>query len=162
MAVYAGVKDGQPSRDVVPVTHRVRRIRAIPCAVVEDRLYLHGRLRGRTTTGAARRVTSTDGTWTAGVDGARAGIYMPAHPRLGQSGGQESYPGHAEDQFKVIGLFRAATGAAADNALLTGEWTPPLEPRMLDHKLYVRGIVVLEHTERGADEHAELVALSHS
>src|SRR5207237_5936318 len=37
---YAGVKDGQPSRDVVTVTHRVRSIGGVPCAVVRDRLYL--------------------------------------------------------------------------------------------------------------------------
>lgn len=32
-------------------------------------------------------------------------------------------------------------------------------PGTLDHKLYVRGIgTVLEHTDRGGDEHSELVA----
>jgi len=178
--VYAGVKDGQPSRDVVTVTHRVRSIAGVPCVVVRDRLYLRGRLRERTTdwysqdsrgnvwyfgeqtaeVDAHGRVTSTEGTWTAGVDGARPGIYMPAQPRVGETGRQELYRGHAEDHFKVLGLFRTVTGAGRRSALLTQEWTP-LEPGTLDHKLYVRGVgTVLEHTERGGDEHAELVAIT--
>jgi len=173
--VYVGVKDNAPSRDVLIVTHRIRSISGVPCVVVEDRLYLRGRLHERTTDWYSQdsrgnvwyfgertaeldthgRVTSTAGTWTAGVDGARPGIYMPAHPHLGQSGRQEFYKGRAEDHFQVIAVF-----GAGGNAVLTKEWTP-LEPGSLDHKLYVRGIgTVLEHTERGGSEHAELVALT--
>src|SRR5437016_2145240 len=47
--VYRGVKDGRRSRDVVSVTHRTKTIDGAPCAVVEDRLYLGGRLEERTT-----------------------------------------------------------------------------------------------------------------
>src|SRR5436190_15425544 len=32
-------------------------------------------------------------SWRSGVNGARAGIYMPANPRRGQSGRQEFYRG---------------------------------------------------------------------
>jgi len=177
---YVGVKDGLPSRDIVTVSRAVRVINGVPCAVVHDRLYLRGRLRERTTDWYSQdsrgnvwyfgentaeldtrgRVTSTEGTWTAGVAGAEPGIYMPAHPRVGESNRQEFYKGHAEDQFKVIGLFGTVTGLHGKNALLTEEWTP-LEPGTLDHKLYVRGIgTVLEHTERGGSEHAELVAIT--
>jgi hypothetical protein len=178
--VYAGTKDRQPSRDIVTVTRRVRWITGVPCAVVEDRLYLRGRLRERTTDWYSQdssgnvwyfgentaeldthgHVTSTEGTWTAGRDGAQPGIYMPAHPRLGQTGRQEYYKGHADDHFKVIGVFSTISGTPGHGALLTEEWTP-LEPGTVDHKLYVRGIgTVLEHTERGGDEHAELVSVT--
>ena len=175
---YVGVKDGLPSRDIVTVSRLTRMINGVPCAVVYDRLYLRGRLRERTTDWYSQdasgnvwyfgertaeldthgKVTSTEGTWTAGVRGAQPGIYMPAHPHMGQTGRQEYYKGHADDHFKVIGVF---TGSAGQNAVLTEEWTP-LEPGTLDHKLYVRGVgTVLEHTERGGDEHAELVAIRH-
>ena len=41
--------------------------------------------------------------------------------------------------------------------LLTEEWTP-LEPGVLDHKLYVRGIgTVLEQAIKGGDERLALV-----
>src|SRR5438270_541208 len=47
--VYRGVKDGKPSRDVVRVTAAVKRIQGVPCATIQDRLYLSGRLEERTT-----------------------------------------------------------------------------------------------------------------
>ena len=47
----------------------------------------------------------------------------------------------------------------APNTLLTQESTP-LEPDVLDHKMYVRGIgTVLEQTEKGGNERNELVSL---
>jgi len=179
--LYTGVKDGQRSRDVLTVTHRTKTIAGAPCVVVEDRLYLRGRLEERTVdwyTQDARgnvwyfgeqtaeldrhgRVTSTEGTWTAGVGGAKPGIYMPAHPHVGQTGRQEFYKGHAEDHFKVLALFDTVAGHGTKNALLVQE-TTPLEPGVVDHKLYVRGIgTVLEQTERGGDERNELVSLTH-
>ena len=60
---------------------------------------------------------------------------------MGQSWEQEYYKGHAQDQFKVIGVF-------GTNAVLTQE-TTPLEPGTVDHKLYVRGIgTVFEQTAK--------------
>jgi hypothetical protein len=68
---------------------------------------------------------------------------------------QEYYKGEAEDHFKVLSLL-------GRNALLTKEWTP-LEPGVIDHKLYVRGIgVVLEQAERGGNERNELISFSRS
>jgi hypothetical protein len=177
---YTGVKDGLPSRDVVTVLHRARAIDGVRCAVVYDRLYLRGRLRERTTDwysqdargnvwylgedtaelDAKGRVTSTEGTWMAGVGGARAGVYMPAEPRVGMTGRQEFLRGQAEDHFRVIAVFRTALAPGARNAVLTEEWTP-LEPGVLDHKMYVRGIgTVLEQTQKGGDERNELVSIS--
>ena len=177
--VYRGVKDGQPSRDVVTVAHVTKTIVGVPCAIVRDRLYLRGHLAERTTDWYSQdkagnvwyfgedtaeldtrgHVTTTEGTWTAGVNGAKPGIYMPGNPRVGQSGQQEFYKGHAEDQFRVIGLFATVAPPGAPNTLLTQESTP-LEPDVLDHKMYVRGIgTVLEQTEKGGNERNELVSL---
>jgi hypothetical protein len=176
--VYRGVKDGEPSREVMRVTHRTRTIDGAPCAVVSDLLYLRGRLEERTedyyTQDAQGRVwyfgehtaeldrqghvKNTSGSWLAGVHGAKPGIFMFTAPRPGQSARQEYYKGQAEDHFKVIGLF----GSGSKNALMTEEWTP-LEPGTIDHKLYVRGVgTVLEQTERGGSERAELVSVKRS
>src|SRR5437660_6642422 len=109
--LYTGVKDGKPSRDVVTVTHQTKTIAGAPCVVVQDRLYLRGRLAERTTDWYSQdargnvwyfgentveldrrgRVTSRQGTWTAGVDGARPGIYITARPRTGRPYLQEYY-----------------------------------------------------------------------
>ena len=44
--------------------------------------------------------------------------------------------------------------------MLTKEWTP-LEPGVVDHKLYVRGIgTVLEQTVKGGVERAALVSVT--
>jgi hypothetical protein len=176
--IYRGVKDGRRGRDVVTVTNRITRIRGVGCTAVEDRLYLDGRLAERTTDwygqdaqgnvwyfGEATaeldksgRVTSREGSWRAGVDGARAGILMPAHPEVGQSLRQEYYKGHAEDHFSVVSVSASVIVpyTASAHALLTKEWTP-LEPDTLDHKVYVRGIgLVREETIKGGDERWEL------
>jgi hypothetical protein len=178
---YRGVKDGRPLRDVVVVTHRTERIGGVPCAVVVDRVQIDGRLAESTVDWFAQdgagtvwyfgeateeldrhgRVTSTEGSWRAGTDGARQGVYMPAHPRVGQSFAQEHYPGHAEDRFEVVS--RKATigipyGTFRARALRTEESTR-LEPGVLDAKWYVRGIgQVKEATLKGGDERAELVS----
>ena len=178
--VYTGVKDGKQSRDFVIVTHKTRKIEGVPCVAVSDRLYLRGRLEERTTDwytqdsrgnvwyfgentaelDAHGHVKSTEGTWTAGVHGAKPGIYIPGRPRLGQSALQEFYKGHAEDHFRVIGIFRTVVGGHLTNTLLTKEWTP-LEPGVIDHKLYVHGIgTVLEQSQEGPNERNELVAVT--
>jgi hypothetical protein len=70
--------------------------------------------------------------------------------------------GHAEDHFKVIGLFNTVSPRGPANTLLTQE-TTPLEPGTVDHKVYVHGIgTVLEQTERGGDERNELVSVRRS
>ena len=161
------------------VTHQTKMIDGVPCVVIKDRLYLNGRLAERTTDWYTQdskgnvwyygektaeldrqgHVTSTEGTWQAGVDGAKPGIYMPAHPRVGQTFRQEYYKGHAEDHFKVLDLHASVTSPyrSSENALLTKEWTP-LEPGVIDHKSYIRGIgTVLEETVKGGTERLELV-----
>src|SRR5438876_362275 len=47
--VYTGIKDGQPSRDVVFVTHKTRTIDGVPRVAVQDRLWVRGRLHETTT-----------------------------------------------------------------------------------------------------------------
>jgi len=181
VSVYTGMKDGRSARDVVTVTHRVTKIDGAPCVVVKDRLYLNGKLEERTTDwysqdsrgnvwyfgestaelDAHGRVTSTEGTWQAGRDGAQPGIYMPARPVPGRTGRQEFYKRHAEDHFEVLSLHAnvRVPYTSSSNALLTKEWTP-LEPGVIDHKLYVRGIgTVLEQTVKGGDERLELVSV---
>jgi len=171
--VYTGEKDGERGRDVVTVTPKTKVIRGVRCTAVSDRLYLRGRLAERTTDyyaqdahgtvwyfaedtaelNAAGKVTSREGTWRAGVDGAKAGIFMPAQPQVGQSFRQEYLKGHAEDHFQVIRL--------SGRSMLTKEWTP-LEPDTLDHKRYRRGTgLIEEQTVKGGNEHWTLADVRH-
>ena len=181
--VYTGGKDGERGRDVVTVTSRTKRIRSVDCTEVDDRLYLAGKLAERTTDwyaqdargnvwyfgeataelNAAGRVTSREGSWLAGVDGARAGIFMPAHPEVGRSFRQEYYKGHAEDHFTVLSLSASVVVpyTASARALRTKEWTR-LEPDTIDHKLYIRGVgLAKEETIKGGDELWQLEDVLH-
>jgi hypothetical protein len=171
--VYAGEKDGRTGRDVVVVTSETKLIDGVRCTTVHDDLYLHGRIAERTTDwyaqdtrgnvwylgedtaelNTAGKVTSREGTWRAGVHGAKAGIFMPARPKIGQSFRQEYLKGQADDHFAVIRL--------SGSSLLTKEWTP-LEPDTLDHKLYRRGTgLVKEETVKGGNERWTLIKVRH-
>ena len=180
--IYRGMKDGEPSREVLRVTHRTKLIQGVRCTTLDDRLYLSGRLEERTRDWYAQdekgnvwyfgedtaeldeqgRVTSREGSWQAGVEGARAGIYMPAEPKVDQSFRQEFYAGHAEDHFRVVDLAAPVDVpyTSSKEALLTEEWTP-LEPGVIDHKFYVRGVgTVKEQAVKGGDELNELVSVT--
>jgi hypothetical protein len=178
--VYRGEKDGKQSRDVLTVTHRTKVVDGARCLVVQDRLYLDGRLEERTTEWYSQdargnvwyfgentaeldpngHVTTRSGSWTAGTSGAQPGIFMFATPRVGQSGSQELLKGQAEDRFRVVSVRTAVSVPyiTSGAGVLTREWSP-LEPGVLDHKVYVRGVGdVLEETVRGGSERASLVS----
>jgi hypothetical protein len=74
---------------------------------------------------------NSGGSFTAGCDGAEAGIVMLGDPGKGDFYRQEFYEGEAEDWGKV------ATFIAADElvCLKTKEWNP-LEPGHNEHKFY--------------------------
>jgi hypothetical protein len=107
------------------------------------------------------KVKSTEGSFKAGSDGAKGGIFMPANPQVGQSFKQEDYKGQAEDRFKILSLSATVTTPAASStqAMLTQE-TTPLEPGIVDHKYYVMGIgTVLEDTVQGVPPGSERLQL---
>jgi hypothetical protein len=168
---YRGVKDGKRAKDVFAVTHKTRKIQGVTTTVIHDRLYLDGKLAEKTTDWYAQnkqgdvvyfgeatraldrdgRLTDREGSWRAGVDGARAGIFMPAHPRVGRTFQQEYFEGHAEDRFRIL--------SKRAGAMKTREWTP-LERGVIDNKYYVRGVgTVREAAAKGGDEHLELVSV---
>ena len=108
------------------------------------------------------RVTSTEGSWQAGRDGAQAGLFMPAYPKLGQTARQEYLKGEAEDHFRVADLDGKVSTpfSGARKALVTEEWSP-LEPGVLDRKLYVRGIgLAAERSIKGGHDHLALVSFT--
>jgi hypothetical protein len=179
--VYHGVKDGKAAVDTETVTSRTKVIQGVPCVAVEDRLTLNGKLEELTTDwytqdasgnvwyygeateelDPAGHVVSREGSWQAGVNGAHAGIFMPARPQVGSGGLQEYYKGHAEDHFRVLSLRTSVKTpyVSTSAAMLTKEWTP-LEPKVLDHKYYVRGLgTVREESVKGPVETLTLVAV---
>lgn len=177
--VYHGTKDKKPARDVVNVTGETKKILGVSCTVVLDQLFLGGELAERTFDWYAQdkegnvwyfgeateelengKVTSREGSWQAGVDGAEPGVIMQADPKVGDSYQQEFFKGRAEDQAQVLSLAASVQvpyGSYSYSAQLTKEWTP-LEPGVIDHKYYARRVgVVKEATAKGPRESLVLV-----
>ena len=104
------------------------------------------------------KVTSTEGTFHAGVDGAQPGVIMTAKPAVGEMFRQEWYPGHAEDAYRTLSRsarVRVPAGSFA-RALLTEE-TTALEPGVVGRKYYAAGIgMVKELDVKGGDERMSL------
>jgi Ca2+-binding RTX toxin-like protein len=83
---------------------------------------------------------STEGSWKAGVDGAKPGIVMLGDPQIGDTYQQEFAPGIAEDFAKVLSLTAEAHviyGSFED--LLKTEDVNPLDPSV-EHKFYAEGV----------------------
>jgi hypothetical protein len=86
-------------------------------------------------------VTSTKGTWEAGVNGAQPGIVMYANLIFGMPYRQEYLYNEAEDMGKVIKIGETVTTpyGTFNNCLVTEEWSP-IEPDVLENKYYAVGI----------------------
>jgi hypothetical protein len=105
------------------------------------------------------RPVSKEGSFEAGVDGARPGIIMPAHPRVGMRYRQEYYRGHAEDRARVMSLReRAEVPFGFFGRTLMTRDENPLQPRGLEYKFYARGVgPVLAVSVSGGSDREELV-----
>jgi hypothetical protein len=153
--------DGTVQRVVVRVTRRTKRVasgivgRVVRDSVTEDGelvedtfdWYAQDRkgnvwyLGEKTTEYEDGKAVSTAGSFEDGVDGARRGIVMLARPRVGREYAQERAPGVAEDRARVLSRDEQAEVPAGyfENVLLTRDWNP-LEPGVLEYKLYAKGV----------------------
>jgi hypothetical protein len=87
------------------------------------------------------KVVTRAGSFEAGVDGAEAGVIMPADPQPGMEYRQEYYKGEAEDLGAVLSTSEQAQVPFGHftGALLTRD-TNPLEPKIEELKLYAKGV----------------------
>jgi hypothetical protein len=87
------------------------------------------------------RVATTEGSWEAGVDGAQAGILLPADPQVGTGYRQEYLAGEAEDSGFVLSTdeqVQVPTGLY-EGTLMTRD-TTALEPDLVELKFYAPGV----------------------
>jgi hypothetical protein len=177
---YRARSDEGAETIVVTVTDRTRVVQGVPTTVVHD-VVTDDRGRtvedtfdwyaqdtagnvwyfGEATTEYDGRKRSTEGSWEAGVDGAQAGLVMPATPRVGDGYAQEHRKGVAEDRAEILAVDerRVVPFGRYDDVVQT-EDTTPLEPGLVEHKYYARGVgVVLEEDVSGGSEVVELVGL---
>jgi hypothetical protein len=105
-------------------------------------------------------VSSTAGSWQAGVDGALPGVIVPADPRVGMKYRQEYYAGEAEDNGEVLSLSEVAdvTFGHFDSVMMTAD-TSGLEPDVLEHKFYAAGVGPVLTIDVGGGGREELLTI---
>ena len=106
-------------------------------------------------------IIDTDGTWFAGVDGAKPGIIMEANPMPGEVYRQEVLWSEAEDVASVTALGQMVCVPAGNynDCVETLDWTP-LEPDVFEAKFYAPGVgLVLEVALDDDGERVELVGI---
>lgn len=87
------------------------------------------------------KVVTRAGSFEAGVDGAEAGVIMPAEPEPGMAYRQEYYEGEAEDRAEIVSLDSQVEVPAGhfERTLVTRDLVP-LEPKVEELKFYARGV----------------------
>jgi hypothetical protein len=169
---------GNAARIDVTVLRQTKRIAGIDARVVHDVLSSNGQVQEDTYDWYAQdaqgniwymgedtkeyengKLKTTEGSWQAGVDGAQAGVLLPARPNPGLAYRQEYYKGQAEDAAQVLSLGKRAKVPFGlfDHVLITKEFTP-LEPDVVEHKFYAPGIgPLLAVTVKGGSDKEELL-----
>lgn len=107
-------------------------------------------------------IATREGSFEAGVDDAQAGVIMPASPEVGMAYRQEYAQGEAEDNGEVLALGRHARVPAGEyDGLVKTADTTPLEPDVLEHKYYARGVGLVLTIDKGAGGREELISVTH-
>ena len=178
---YTAETDEGTERIEVFVTHLTKEVLGVTCIVVDDKVWLDDDLIEVTLDWYAQdkdgnvwymgedskeyedgKVESTEGSWEAGVDGAKPGIIMMANPLVGVVYRQEYYEDEAEDKAEVLSLNESVTVpfGSYDNCLRTKDWNP-LDMEAIEEKYYAPGVgVVLEVMVKGGDERVELISIT--
>src|SRR3954447_7646895 len=180
--VYDGTSDGEQEHNVVTVTTDTKLVMGVSCVVVHDVVFASGAKAEETFDWYAQdadgavwyfgedskefdesgAVTSTSGSWEAGINGAMPGIVMLAQPAVGDTYREEYLPGEAEDTAKVLQTDASAsvTAGSYDHVVVI-EDTTPLEPTIVEHKSFAPGVgVVSEDMVAGGQEHSELTTVT--
>jgi hypothetical protein len=163
----------------VAVTSNTRVIAGVTCVEVRDTVYDSGVLTEDTFDWFAQDkdgnvwyfgenskelsgkvITSIEGSFQGGLNGAKPGIVMEANPKVGDFYRQEFDLGNAEDMAEVADLTNSVTVpfGSYTNCLRTIE-TSPLEPDALENKYYKAGVGQLLTIDLISGEVLELVAI---
>ena len=177
---YEGRSEDGLERIVVEVLPETRMVAGVAATVVRDRVFLDGDLIEDTMDWYAQdadgnvwylgeesfeiengQVVSMAGSWEAGVDGARAGVLMPAEPTVGQAYQQEFYAGEAEDRGRVLALDETVTVPAGTfMGCIRTEDTTPLERDVIEHKFYCPMVGTVLEVDLEEDARFELLSVT--
>jgi hypothetical protein len=178
-AIYEGTSDGELEHIEVTVTTDTRMVMGVLCVVVRDTVTVNGQVIEDTYDWYAQDsegnvwyfgedsktyengvVTSTEGSWEAGVDGALPGIVMKASPQIGETYRQEYYPGVAEDMADVASITESVKVPYGDfeYVLKTRDYSP-LNPDVIEYKYYASGVGFILETNADGGGRIELIEI---
>jgi len=177
--VYRELEDGELQRVDVTVTNQTKVLGGVTARVVHDRVARRGQVVEDTRDWYAQdsdgnlwylgedtkeyengKVKSTEGSWAYGVDGAQAGVVVPADPEQGMTYREEYYAGHAEDAAEVLSVDSQVQVPLGryQHAMLTRNYSS-LEPTVEEMKLYAKGVgPVMELLVSGGSGRTELLS----
>ncbi len=175
---YKGTdEEGNSIRDISTVTNDTKEIQGIPTRVVNDTVFVEGKLgettndwyaqddkgnvwyMGEDTTDFTNKKNPHEGSWESGVNGAKGGIIMLAEPKVGMTYDQEFAKDVAEDKATVLSLGNNVTVpyGSYSNVIKTKEFSG-LEPDVVEQKYYADSVGdIKEKTLKGSKEGIELV-----
>lgn len=176
--IYNGTgEEGEPTRNVFTVTNNTKEILGITTRVVHDEAYVEGELEESTDDWFAQDDDgnvwymgefttefpdeSHDGSWEAGVQDAKAGVVMLAHPEVGDKYQQEEAKGEAEDGATVLSLNEKVCipYGCFSNVLKTEDFNR-LEPKILENKFYAQDVGNIQAIQvKGGPEKESLVEI---
>jgi len=175
--VYDGKSEGRAERGVLLVTHDTKVILGVTTTVIRDEVTIEGKRVELTYDWYAQddagnvwyfgeystdydengKVSSHQGSWEAGVDGAKPGIVMQAQPTGGDVYRQEYYRNEAEDVGAVIGADNSTTVPFGTfNDVLQTKETSCIAP-LQEYKYYAPGSGLILAKAINSDETLELV-----
>jgi hypothetical protein len=158
--VMDGTRDDEPRHDEATVTSETKSIMGVECIVVRDVATSNTALVEKTTDWYAQdkdgnvwffgedtaeyangQVTSTAGSWLAGVDGALPGLIMKAAPAVSDAYRQGYRPGVAEDFAKVLQTDATTSTPAGDfEEVVVTEDTDLLDASKNAHRSYAPSV----------------------
>jgi hypothetical protein len=174
---YQGTKEGEQAGDKFIVTDRTKDVNGITARVIRDNAYENGKLTEFTDDWFAQdddgnvwymgefttevETGSNEGSWEAGVNGGKPGIFMEANPKVGDNYQQEFAKGIAEDRAEIVSITDSVCVpyGCFTNVLETKE-TTPIEPTVEEHKFFAAGVGdIKEQLVSGGEEILELTKI---
>jgi hypothetical protein len=177
--IYEGrTADGVEHNEVV-VSRKTKEILGVTCIEIRDTVAVNGEVVEDTLDWFAQdkwgnvwyfgenskeleggEIVSLEGSWEAGVDGAKPGIIMEARPRVGDLYRQEFFLGEAEDVAEVVSLKESVTvpWGSFPRCLATKDFSA-LEPEVFEHKFYAKGVGFVLSINLESGDRLELVQI---
>jgi hypothetical protein len=164
VTVYEGAEEGEKTVLTITATSQTRIVDGVETRVVEERETVDGKIKeisrnffaiskktgdvyyfGEETDNYKNgKVTNHEGSWLAGVNGARFGLALPAKPKVSDAYYQELATKVAMDRAEIVSVTETmkTPAGAFKNCVKTKE-TTPLE-KGTEYKFYAPGVGLIQ------------------